>query len=137
MSKYPNYVFNRQVKIRGYILDFYCPQLCLAIEIDGSSHFSLERRVYDKQRDYHLKLNGIETIRFLNEDVFQTPNFVVSTILNIIEKREWQKFWIFWRCSSPDRKAEFIRRLLQEGMSIKEISCKFGLAESMIYRLSR
>jgi len=134
MSKYPNYVFNRQVKIRGYILDFYCPQLCLAIEIDGSSHFSLERQKYDKQRDYQLKSNGIETIRFLNEDVFQTPNLVVSMILSIIEKREFLKFWMFWDFASEDRKIEFIGRLIQQGNSLIDISNKWGLSLHHLYR---
>jgi very-short-patch-repair endonuclease len=59
--------FVRQKPIDRFILDFYCSELCLAIEIDGGSHEVKEVR--DILRDKYLKSYGITTIRIKNEDV--------------------------------------------------------------------
>jgi very-short-patch-repair endonuclease len=44
------YKFRRQYGVDQYILDFYCPRLKLAIEIDGDSHFVTGAEDYDKER---------------------------------------------------------------------------------------
>ncbi|HNW71922.1 MAG TPA: endonuclease domain-containing protein [Candidatus Paceibacterota bacterium] len=46
--------FRRQYSIGGYILDFYCPEIKLVIEIDGSGHNAREEILYDKQRTEYL-----------------------------------------------------------------------------------
>ena len=43
--------FRRQYPIGGYILDFYCPETHLAIELDGGGHAKDEQKEYDKKRD--------------------------------------------------------------------------------------
>ena len=66
------YEFHRQVPIDDYIVDFYCHELMLAIEIDGSSHdFKYE---YDKIRQWKLESLGVIFIRFddleIKKDMF-------------------------------------------------------------------
>jgi len=51
--------FRRQYPVTGYILDFYCPDCKLAIELDGNEHALPERMAYDKKRDDKLNELGI------------------------------------------------------------------------------
>lgn len=59
------YKFRRQQGIGPYVLDFYCPELKLCLELDGSSHDY--RYEYDEQRTLFLKEQGIMVLRFSNE----------------------------------------------------------------------
>lgn len=62
------YYFRRQHRIGGFIVDFYCHQTRLCIEIDGEGHqtYQFER---DLQRDAFLQEMGVLTIRFRNEEI--------------------------------------------------------------------
>ena len=62
--------FRRQHSVGSYILDFYCPQSKLAVELDGYHHFTTEGKHYDERRDSFLLRLGIRVLRFENEDVF-------------------------------------------------------------------
>jgi len=63
--------FLRQFSIEYFVLDFYCPRLRLAIEIDGSSHFITQDAIdYDMERQKYIEKLGIEFLRFRNEEVF-------------------------------------------------------------------
>lgn len=59
--------FLRQKPINRFILDFYCSELDLAIEIDGDSHN--KKKGYDESRDKFLNQIGIKTIRFTNDEI--------------------------------------------------------------------
>jgi very-short-patch-repair endonuclease len=61
--------FRRQQVIHGFIVDFYCPELRLALELDGTVHNSQEARQYDEHRMTVLRSRGIRTVRLKNEDV--------------------------------------------------------------------
>ena len=61
--------FFRQYSFGPYILDFYCPQKKLAVELDGGQHNQPDNIEYDKVRSEYLKAHGIETLRFWNNDV--------------------------------------------------------------------
>jgi very-short-patch-repair endonuclease len=58
--------FYRQRPIGNYIVDFYCPDVKLVIEVDGGQHYSEEGCVYDRERDQYLKGNGLAVLRFTN-----------------------------------------------------------------------
>lgn len=61
--------FRRQHAIRGYILDFYCPEAKLAIELDGGQHAEDDERVaHDDRRDQFLVAAGIRVLRFWDTD---------------------------------------------------------------------
>ena len=59
--------FRRQHVIGGFVVDFYCAKLRLALEADGGVH--LLREEYDRERDRALLRLGVQVVRFLNEDV--------------------------------------------------------------------
>ena len=67
LRQFASYKFLRQKPVAGYIVDFYCSELCLVIEIDGESHAdSVE---YDAERTRVLQSLGLTVVRYTNDDV--------------------------------------------------------------------
>jgi very-short-patch-repair endonuclease len=77
--------FRRQHPVDIFVLDFYCHELKLAIEVDGEIHLSTEAREYDEGRTYELEKYGIKILRFTNEQIFENIDYVQNSILNIIK----------------------------------------------------
>jgi very-short-patch-repair endonuclease len=76
--------FRRQHPIGNYILDFYCHEKRLGIEIDGNIHLTEENIEYDKYRTYELKELGVTIIRFRNEEVIESLEKIKEVILKNI-----------------------------------------------------
>ena len=74
--------FHRQVPIKEYIVDFYCHELMLAIEIDGDSHFY--KYDYDQKRQGELELLGITFLRFSDFDVKQNMFSVALALEHVV-----------------------------------------------------
>ncbi|MBE2283018.1 MAG: endonuclease domain-containing protein [Prosthecobacter sp.] len=72
--------FRRQHPVEPYVLDFYCAELNLAIELDGGQHNSAEGRVRDEKRTAFLRSKGIETLRFTNQAMLGDTDSVLSVI---------------------------------------------------------
>ena len=72
--------FRRQHSIGPYILDFYCEEEQLAIELDGAIHDDLHQRTYDHTRTKDLNAHGIHVLRFRNNEVFQSLTTILKTI---------------------------------------------------------
>lgn len=81
------YKFRRQHPIDFFIIDFYCAEAKLLIEIDGPSHLEKEQEEYDKARTEYLETLGYKVIRFTNDDVRYSIHAVVTAILEEVEKR--------------------------------------------------
>jgi very-short-patch-repair endonuclease len=75
-----NLQFYRQRIICNYIVDFYCPQAKLVIEIDGSQHYSEEGMANDRERDNHLTDLGMTVLRFSAREVFTNTEGVMECI---------------------------------------------------------
>ena len=71
--------FHRQKPLSKYIVDFFCNELMIAIEIDGMSHSGQEK--YDKKRQQELENLGIRFLRFESDGVF----FNLGKVLDEIE----------------------------------------------------
>jgi len=71
-------IFRRQFGLGPYIVDFYCPSLRLAIELDGDSHIG--REAYDQRRQKYIERHGIRFLRFLNTEVHEGPDGALETI---------------------------------------------------------
>ena len=77
------YKFRRQHPIHSFIVDFYCRELKLAIEIDGRSHdFKIEA---DKERQYLIEQLGVSFLRFSESDAKRNTEGVVMEIEKWIE----------------------------------------------------
>ncbi len=73
--------FRRQYSVGGYVLDFYCPEVKLAIELDGSQHFEKENLEYDEDRTDYLEVLGCIVLRFKNKEINENLEKVLSTIV--------------------------------------------------------
>ncbi len=78
--------FRRQHPHKGYILDFYCHEVKLAIELDGSHHLEEKQRRYDEARTRALEEDGITVLRFWNNEVFHETERVLGVIWEKIEE---------------------------------------------------
>lgn len=72
--------FKRQYSVGPYIIDFYCPQKKLAIEVDGSQH--IENIDYDNERTAYLNVLNIKVLRFWNNEINANIDGVMLKIIN-------------------------------------------------------
>ena len=72
--------FRRQYSVGPYVLDFYCPALKLAIELDGESHFLEGAQGHDRDRQGYIEAFGIAFRRFTNTEVFEDLDAVLAAI---------------------------------------------------------
>jgi very-short-patch-repair endonuclease len=76
--------FRRQHPFLGYILDFYCKEVNLCIELDGSGHLEHDQVEYDLERTRYLEEQGIHVVRFMNSDVLAHIDLVLDQIMKEI-----------------------------------------------------
>ena len=72
--------FRRQHSVGNYILDFYCPECRLAVELDGQKHFNSIASEYDYRRSEYLRKLNIRVLRFENRVVFENLEGVLHAI---------------------------------------------------------
>jgi len=72
--------FRRQFGVGPYVLDFYCPELRLAIELDGEVHNTSWAGSHDEIRAKFLMENNINILRFKNKVVYQNIKAVIDEI---------------------------------------------------------
>ena len=74
------YRFLRQYSIDQFVIDFYCPELKLAIEIDGNVHNQTDQKEYDIKRQEYLEKFGIKFVRITNDELLGNPNLAFNRI---------------------------------------------------------
>ena len=77
----------RQVPFGNYIVDFYCHQAKLVVELDGSQHCDPDEMEYDRKRTTYLHAQGLEVLRFSNLDVMRQFRSVCEAIDNAVKGR--------------------------------------------------
>lgn len=89
------FAFKRQVPVGPYVLDFYCPEASLCVEVDGEQH--AERQPADQRRDRYLADKRIQTLRIPSLDLFvlDTPIFArrLDQIQKLCEERTGRGAW--------------------------------------------
>ncbi len=78
------YDFHRQKPIDRYIIDFFCSELNLAVEIDGDSHYREKGIAKDLQRTQRLNELGIHLLRFNNHAVYENTDGFIDAIISWI-----------------------------------------------------
>ena len=83
--------FRRQHPIGPYVLDFYCADCSLAVEVDGGSHDFETRALHDERRDAWLAAEGVRVLRFLASDVLDDSSIeaVLTAIKSAAGVREY------------------------------------------------
>jgi very-short-patch-repair endonuclease len=84
--KIDGWKFRRQVPYDRYVLDFFCFEASLVIEVDGGQHAE-ERAVYDRARTAFLEQEGLKVLRFWNGDVLTNLDGVIETIYLALGQR--------------------------------------------------
>ena len=88
------YKFRRQHPVGPYVLDFYCAELRLCIEVDGGVHDEALRIVRDDARTDDLEARGITVLRVRNEWVREQADgcwdFIVDAVIQVVCKRTLQ-----------------------------------------------
>jgi very-short-patch-repair endonuclease len=77
--------FRRQYSIGPFVVDFYCAEARLVIEVDGDIH--LHQQAEDQTRQHFLEAQGMTVIRFRNQEVLNTINSVLAQIREALQKR--------------------------------------------------
>jgi len=85
------YDFHRQKPILDFIVDFYCYELSLAIEIDGKFHELPEVKENDQRKERNLRSVGVNLLRFTNEQVLYEMPWVLDTMICYIHAYESKK----------------------------------------------
>jgi len=78
--------FLRQYSIGSYVVDFYCPELKLAIEVDGATHITDEEIEYDKNRQSEIETLNVSFLRFTNPEIYENMFNVLDKIKSRIEE---------------------------------------------------
>ncbi|WP_336605462.1 endonuclease domain-containing protein [Stutzerimonas stutzeri] len=79
--------FRRQHPYPPYVLDFYCAELRLVVELDGGQHYDDTGLEKDRSRTAYLQRQGLKVLRFNNLDVLQNLEGVLTELLHWIEAR--------------------------------------------------
>jgi very-short-patch-repair endonuclease len=72
--------FRRQFPIETYIVDFYCHERHLVVELDGGIHADPRQAAHDENRDAYLRARGLHVLRLRNEAVFEDGPEVLRCI---------------------------------------------------------
>lgn len=72
--------FKRQVRLGSFIVDFYCASKKLVIELDGAQHDEVENRARDQEKEFYLKNQRLQVLRFWNNDIDQNLEGVLENI---------------------------------------------------------
>lgn len=79
-KRFMNLKFRRQHVIASYIVDFYCHEIGLVIELDGSQHGTDDAVEYDAERTQFLEALGLRVVRYWNHDVLGRPDVVLEDL---------------------------------------------------------
>jgi very-short-patch-repair endonuclease len=79
--------FRRQHPFERFVLDFYCCEMKLAIELDGGQHNEPDAKARDKERSELLAGHGILVLRFWNNEIFANLEGVLQTIYDVLLER--------------------------------------------------
>ncbi|HEX8915478.1 MAG TPA: endonuclease domain-containing protein [Humisphaera sp.] len=82
-----NLKFRRQFAVDRYIADFYCAEYKLIVELDGPSHFDVQKKKDDAERTACLEELGYAVVRFRNADVHENLEGVIKALLRECEGR--------------------------------------------------
>lgn len=83
--------FRRQHPFERFVLDFYCCEVKLAIELDGGQHGNPDAQERDEERSELLACHGVYVIRFWNSEVFTDTEAVLQKIYDVLLERAGHK----------------------------------------------
>jgi len=92
---FAGYKFRRQHPFDDYVLDFYCPNAKLAVELDGGGHNYQAGQIRDRTRSEFLARRGVVVLRFWNHQVRRELDSVLQAIWFALEQRRLKQSLTF------------------------------------------
>jgi very-short-patch-repair endonuclease len=86
-NNFENLRFRRQHPIGKFIVDFYCHELLLVIELDGAIHHKPEVAEHDAGREFELRKLGLMVLRFTNTEVIHSMDKILRRIKEVKDKK--------------------------------------------------
>lgn len=78
--------FRRQFGILEYVVDFYCMELQLAIEVDGITHATAEAQERDRRRQRAIESLGVRFLRIQDDDVVSDLDGTLNVIREVVTR---------------------------------------------------
>ena len=143
------YKFIRQKPLLNFIADFYCPELCLVIEVDGDSHN--RKQEYDQLRTEALEQYGVRVIRYTNDQVLKDIPGVYLSLVKEIQRIEQHKWGQAAGANAPPDKGELegVSRIVirdsktmsglqreKAALWIKEHALAWGIGEATVEEIT-
>ncbi len=107
--------FRRQFGIGSYTLDFFSPDIELAVELDGEIHYRPGRQIFDSSRDAAIRAFGIRVLRFTNTDVYEN----LEGVWEAIARAAREQMQRIRPGDSPERKVRRARKARQPSDATK------------------
>ena len=85
--RFADYKFRRQHPVGAHILDFFCIEAKLDVEVDGSQHGIPDHRTADAARDAYLETQGIKVLRFWSSHLRRNKETIRDTIWRTLQER--------------------------------------------------
>ena len=86
LKKLDGFKFRNQHAIGSYVVDFYCHEAKLAIEVDGEYHLNPNQKEYDEERTKRIEASGVKIIRFTNHEVLANLEVVLVKIRECLKR---------------------------------------------------
>jgi very-short-patch-repair endonuclease len=86
--QFGGYKFRRQHSVPPFVLDFFCHDFKLGIELDGGQHYSASGRRADAKRSAYLARRGISLLRFSDRDVLRNTEAVLERLWEACHSRK-------------------------------------------------
>ena len=86
MPSYKTHPFNRQKPLGEYIVDLYCHEYRLVVEIDGDTHGQKETQIKDQKRTAFLESKGLRVARFTNREVLHNIDGVMDSLERLLNE---------------------------------------------------
>ncbi|CAD9195027.1 endonuclease domain-containing protein [Acinetobacter bohemicus] len=85
-KRFMNLKFRRQHVIKPYIVDFYCHEIGLVIELDGSQHRTDDAIEYDAKRTKLLEALDLRVVRYWNHEFLKNTDVILENLWSICLK---------------------------------------------------
>jgi very-short-patch-repair endonuclease len=105
--------FRRQYSIDNFVVDFYCPEFKLAIEVDGESHNKPDAKEYDAEREDIIKQHGITFLRFANTEIIHNLDDVLTKIQYALQNMKSASAQTFPLVEGKTQKGSETRRKIE------------------------
>ena len=94
--------FRRQHGIGPYIVDFYCPERSLVVEVDGDSHADTKQLNKDRERDDYLRSIGLRVVRYSNSDITNNLDGVLEDLQTRVRSTSTSPLPVLSDSTSPN-----------------------------------